>query len=128
MAETEDEIRRRVEKRYQKRQELYWHIGAYLVANAVFWLMFHQMWILWITVGWGVGVISHILDYYNKYGGGAERRETEIQREVEREMTLRGAYEKPKNDDVQMRLTDDGELEAVPDGEISGAEKHKGIS
>jgi hypothetical protein len=122
-----DEIRRRVEQRYKKRQELYIHIASFVVANVFFWIMFHDSWVWWITVGWGIGIVSHVIDYYSKYGGGAERKEAAIQREIEREMALRNGYEKPKNDerDVPMRLTDDGELEEVPDYDdsVSGHSK-----
>ena len=64
------------------------------------------------------------MSYYNKYGGGAMRREESIQREIEQERGRSLSYEKPKND-VRMRLTDDGELEEVPEDEISLAQKRK---
>lgn len=117
-----DEIRRRVEKRYKKRQELYIHIASYVVTNLFLWFFFHDSWVLWVTFGWGIGVVSNIIEYYSKYGGGAERKEAAIQREIERERERLG-YEKPKNDerDVRMRLTDDGELEEVPDYDDSVA-------
>lgn len=122
-----DEIRRRVEKRYKKRQELYIHIASYVVTNLFLWFFFHDSWVLWVTFGWGIGVISNVIEYYSKYGGGAERKEAAIQREIEREMALRNGYEKPKNDerDVPMRLTDDGELEEVPDYDDSVSEHSK---
>ena len=121
--ETDDEIRQRVEKRYKSRQELYIHIASYVVANVVFWFMFRQSWVWWITIGWGIGVVSHAIDYYSKYGGGAERKEAEIQREIARERERLG-YEKPKND-AHMRLTDDGEIEEVPEDEDHWAAKPK---
>ncbi len=121
--ESDDAIRQRIEKRYKMRQELYINIASYVVANVVFWVMFRQSWVLWITVGWGIGVVAHVIDYYSKYGGGAERKEAEIQREIERERERLG-YEKPKND-TRMRLSDDGELEEVPEDEDHWTEKHK---
>ena len=71
-------------------------------------------------------MVAHYADYHNKYGRGANRREAEIQREIEREQARRGSFsmEKPKNEQ-RMRLTEDGELEEVPDDEISEAEKRK---
>lgn len=116
MAEDYDEIRKRVERRYKKRQDLITHIASYVIINAMLWFFFHDSWVLWVTFGWGIGVVSDIINYYTKYGPGAQRKEDEIQREVDREMARRGVYEKPKND-TQMRLTDDGELEEVPDDE-----------
>ena len=121
--ESEDAIRQRIEKRYKSRQELYIHIASYVVANVVFWFMFRQSWVWWITIGWGIGVVSHTIDYYSKYGGGAERKEAEIQREIARERERLG-YEKPKND-AHVRLTDDGELEEVPEDEDHWAAKPK---
>jgi len=118
--ESDDAIRRRIEKRYKKRQELYIHIASYVVANIVFWVMFRESWVWWITFGWGIGIVSHVIDYYSKYGGGAERKEAEIQREIARERERLG-YEKPKND-TRMRLSDDGEIEEVPEDEDSWAQ------
>ncbi len=125
MAEVDqyDEIRRRIEKRYKKRQELYIHIASYVVTNLFLWFFFHDSWVLWVTFGWGIGVVSNIIEYYNKYGAGAQRREDAIQREVERERERLG-YEKPKNDS-RMRLTDDGELEEVSEYDGRVSEKSK---
>ena len=126
MAESDpyDEIRRRVEKRYKKRQELLIHIASYVVANVMLWFFFHDSWVLWVTFGWGIGVVSNIIDYYTKYGPGAQRKEDEIRREVDREIARRAIYEKPKND-THMRLTDDGELEEVPEAEDSEKPKRR---
>ena len=125
MLETDNEIRKRVELRYEKRQDLFKKIACFVGTAVILWVIFHESWVFWAALAMSIGgVVSSIVEYYNKYGGGAERREAEIQREMER----RGVYEKPKNKDVQMRLSDDGELEAVPDGEISGTGKVKRIS
>ncbi|MBA3870893.1 MAG: 2TM domain-containing protein [Anaerolineae bacterium] len=127
MAEADqyDEIRRRVEKRYKKRQELITHIASYVVANVALWFFFgRDGWVMWVTFGWGIGVVSNIIDYYNKYGPGAQNKEAEIQREIERERARMAGYEKPKND-THMRLTDDGELEEVPEDEDHWSEKPK---
>ena len=123
-ADQYDEIRRRVEQRYKKRQELYIHIASYVITNLMLWFFFHDSWVLWVTFGWGIGVISNVFDYYTKYGAGAQRREDEIEREIERERARIGSYEKPKND-MHMRLTDDGELEEVPEDEDHWAAKPK---
>ena len=119
-----DEIRQRVEKRYKKRQEVIKSVATFVIVNALMWLFFHEGWVMWVTFAWGIGVVSNVVDYYNKYGPGAQNKEAEIQREIEREMARNAAYEKPKND-VHMRLTDDGELEEVPEDEDHWAEKPK---
>src|SRR5258706_2640601 len=113
--DSEDEIRRRVEKRYKKRQELISNVVSYILVNVGLWVFFGKDgWVMWVTFGWGIYVVSNIMEYYNKYGPGAQRKEEEIQREIDREMARSAAYEKPKHE-PHMRLTDDGELEEVPE-------------
>ncbi|MBA3870894.1 MAG: 2TM domain-containing protein [Anaerolineae bacterium] len=123
-ADQYNDIRRHVEKRLKRKRDIYISVAAYVVTNVALWFFFRQSWVLWVTLGGGIGITALLYDYYNKYGPGARNKEAVIQREVEREMALRGVYEKPKND-VQMRLTDDGELEEVLEDEISLAEKRK---
>ncbi len=121
--ESDNEIRKRVEKRYKKRQELYIHIASYVITNLMLWFFFHDAWVLWVTFGWGIGVVSNVIDYYSKYGGGADRKEAAIQREIAQERERLG-FEKPKND-TRMRLTDDGEIEEVPEDEDHWSAKSK---
>ncbi len=123
MLEIDDDIRKRIEKRYEKRLDLFKKVAGFVAINLLLWMIFHETWVLWVTLVMGIGVVSNIVEYYNKYGGGAERREAEIQREIERERERLG-YEKPKND-AHMRLTDDGELEEVPEDEDHWAAKPK---
>lgn len=115
------EIRKRIEKRYKQRNELFTHAAAFVASNIVCWVIFFLTgssfaWPILVTLGWGIGLFFHALDYYNKYGGGADRREDAIQREVELEMERRGVYEKPKR---RMELTEDGEIEEVYEDEDS---------
>lgn len=123
MFETDDKIRQRIEKRYEKRQDLFKKVAGFVAINLLLWMIFHESWVLWVTLFMSIGIVSNIVEYYNKYGPGAERRESEIQREIERERERLG-YEKPKNDS-RMRLTDDGEIEEVPEDEDHWAEKAK---
>lgn len=137
-AEPYDAIRKRVEQRYQQRYAFYAHVAAYSLVNLLLWLVWFltsgmawqikerfpiigdlyvlliHPWPLIVMAGWGIGLVAHGLNYYIRYGEGAIRRKAAIDREIEHEMALRSAYEKPKND-LPMRLTDDGELEAVED-------------
>lgn len=125
-AEQYDEIRRRVEQRYKKKQELIVHIVSYVLTNIAFWIFFNgASWVAWVTFGWGIGVVANIFEYYNKYGGGVERREAEIQREIEREKERLGLYEKPKND-MQVRLSDDGELEEIVEDDYLSEKQRRG--
>jgi hypothetical protein len=127
------EIRRRVEERFNKQKELTIHATIYVIINVL-------IWVLWMTgaaislpvlsgiyeglgmlppvvisIGWGVGLVAHYLDYYYAVGGGAKRRERVIEEEIEREKALRAMYEKPKRN--QTRLTEDGELEEMTEDE-----------
>jgi hypothetical protein len=137
----EDGIRRKIEQRYKQRMGLMIHLAAFAISNVAFWGMWLLLapagvtaiapggvetttpmslgfpWPIFITLGWGVGIVAHFLTYYYRYGGGSNRREEAIQREVEQELARReeaGYLEKPKNEQ-RMRLTEDGELEAVSD-------------
>ncbi len=129
----EARIRARIEKKYKERSGLIAHAIPYVIVNLVLWSIYFSTdaggfpWPMFVTFFWGIGFVSHFFAYYSKYGGGATRREEAIQREIERERERSMMYEKPKNDerDVRMRLTDDGELEEVPEDEISRAEKRK---
>ncbi len=132
-AEDYDAIRQRVEERFRQRSAFYTHLAVYTLVNIVLWVVYGLTtgmawqlaaripidglysfltipWPLLIMGVWGIGLVAHGLNYYIRYGGGAIRREMAIQREIEREIALNTAYEKPKND---MRLTDDGEFEVT---------------
>ncbi len=110
---TEEQIRQRIEKRYEERTGLLIHMVAFFAVNTVMWMIYLNRggdfpWPLIVTLGWGIGAVAHSLSYYYEYGTGRERREAHIQREVERELErleMRGAYSgKRKNDDF---LSDD---------------------
>ena len=134
----EDDIRRKVEAKYEERTGLIVHLVAYLIVNVMVWAIFLLgagtfPWPLFVTGGWGIGVISHVLSYHNEHGAGAERREAAIEAEVERKYRLarmrvetehQHAYEAAADEDAvvyeldnyeprHLRLTDDGELAEV---------------
>ena len=124
-----DDIRKRVEKRFKERQELITHVLAFVMGNLMVWTIYGVVgggfpWPIFVTVGWLFGIVGHSFYYMSKYGSWAQRREAEVQREIERERERSLAYEKPKRD-PRMRLTDDGEIEEVVDEETSQAEKRK---
>ena len=106
------------------------HAIPYVIVNLVLWSIYFSTdaggfpWPMFVSFFWGIGMASHFFAYWNKYGGGATQREEAIQREIEQERERSLMYEKPKHD-ARMRLTDDGELEEVPEDEISLAEKRK---
>jgi serine/threonine-protein kinase len=149
----EERIRRRVEKRFRERRRFQRRLISFVTLNLIFW----QLWELglkqvlmtfiqntpslpsdlvqFVNLPWpvifavvgAIGVLTHAIGYYTRYGPGAEAREREVERELarRRQMTAEPAYiEKPKND-RRVRLTDDGELEDVPDDVQSIVEKRK---
>jgi serine/threonine protein kinase len=132
----EERIRRRIEKQYKERQGLIIHFVAYLLVNLMLWgiwatdllgpiiqqeapdaanIILGFPWPLFVTFGWGIGMVAHFMDYYSKYGSGATRREQAIQREIEKYRQQSGVWEDKPKRDAQFRLSDDGELEEVMD-------------
>jgi hypothetical protein len=145
---TEKELRKhakvRVTKRLEERTEVLWHLVIYLFFNLVVfglgeWLLdlirgnpTGVPVLIWITLAWGVGLVSHALDYYNEFGPGRARRERLIQEEIAREMARlaeEGYVEKPKRDLTEaggnIRIGDDGELEIHFDDEPASRRKRE---
>lgn len=121
----EEQIRRRIEKRHKELNEFRTHVVIYLMINLLLYFIWLVSgagfpWPLFVTFGWGIGVVANYLEYNHKYGRAAEKREREIQRELER-ARMSGEipaheFDKRKNEDLvelddrRVRLTDDGEL------------------
>jgi len=135
-----DEIRQRVEQRFNKRKELFMHLAAYIGVNLAIWFFWYMGTIdilsreiagiplpIIVTVGWGIGLLIHYLDYYYEAGGGAERRERDIQQAIAREQALRHGEspdEKPKRD-RRVHLTEDSELETVADDDTETSQSRR---
>jgi 2TM domain len=49
--------------------DLLWHVGAFVIINAFFWLIDLTLgdpgadWAFWITAVWGLGLAFHVLSY-----------------------------------------------------------------
>ena len=137
---SEDEVRRKVEKKFEERAGLIQHLISFLIVNCIVWAIYVFSsggfpWPLFVTGGWGIGVAFHIADYYYNHGGGAGKREAAIKAEFERQYSLaqmreelarRDLYEEDGHEDAvvydldevelrHVRLTDDGEFS---DGEM----------
>ncbi len=127
----EERIRQQVEERIKARNELITHLVIYIATNGFLWVVYGLLaglggicafpWVLIVMFGWGIGVVANLLEYYNKHGAGALRREQEIAQALEqarRRGQLAGVDEsfvidKLKNEDLddrRVRLTDDGEF------------------
>ena len=132
-SQLEIEIRRRVEAKYDERNALLIHLISYAGVNVLVWMIWLFVsggfpWPLFVTFFWGIGMAGHLLDYYNKHGGGAQKREERIQEEVARQLqgleTPRAyGYDNEDDEDEgamiygldnveprRLRLADDGEL------------------
>ncbi len=98
----EAKIRRFVIQRMKAAHELRIHIIFYLLVNLTTWFIwaigeggltnnpsiysYSIPWPLFVTIGWGVGLFAHILQYYFQYGRGPNFNEDKIEREVQREL------------------------------------------
>ncbi len=117
----EERLRKRIEKRFEERNEFYTHLGIYAVVNSFLWMIWFVTgggfpWPIFPLGGWGIGVFAHWMDYYYQHGGGRSRREAQIDREMQRELDRMGY--KPKNDFADYDnayLSDEGEIYFEPD-------------
>lgn len=105
-------IRRRVEKRFERRSEYLSHVVAFVLINGAAWLIFPQIMGGFTTICagisglWGIAFTIDTVQFILN-----ELKERAIQQEIERERMARygvGIPEKAKN--RLMRLTDDGEI------------------
>ncbi len=73
------EIRRRVEKHYNQRKELFVHLAVFLIVNAVMWFIWlftrgmpeDQVfaWPMIFALGWGAGLVAHGIDVISQSPG-----------------------------------------------------------
>ncbi len=127
--ELELQLRKRAQRRIQRRSDFYKGLIAYVAVNLLVWAIWVGTWFragvpsfpwpLFVTLGWGMGVVGEAYQLYQDSAGMISRR-----REMELERMRLGlandAYEKPKRDQA-VRLSDDGEL--IPDDEPSAKPK-----
>ena len=87
-AMTEEELRKKAEKRVTQRTALLSHIGAYVVVNAflvIIWALAGAgyPWFLWVMAGWGIGLAINILAYFTGRKGEAAK-DRMVQKEMEK--------------------------------------------
>ena len=85
---TEEELRKKAEKRVTQRTALLSHIGAYVVVNAflvIIWALAGAgyPWFLWVMAGWGIGLAINILAYFTGRKGEAAK-DRMVQKEMEK--------------------------------------------
>lgn len=84
---SEADLRRLAKKRAQARIGLGIHIAMYLAVNAgllAIWLVTGNAypWFLWPTLGWGIGVLGHVIAYF--YGPESPGEQRAVARELRR--------------------------------------------
>ena len=124
-----DAIRKRAEKRVKDRVGFLVHLAVFVTVNLFLWglgiitgsLAFP--WPLLVTLGWGIGLVSHGVVVYLDSGPMDKMRDQAIRREIELEKQRLGISDaggdddelavqktKRKNSERAVRLGDDGEL------------------
>jgi hypothetical protein len=85
-----DEIAyRRAKARVEQQLAFYRHLVLYLIVNAFLFALnlFYwngYLWAKWPAFGWGIGIIVHGMETFS-YRWGGPRKESMIQREMERQ-------------------------------------------
>lgn len=87
-AMSEEELRKKAEKRVTQRVALLSHIGTYVVVNAflvIIWALTgaDYPWFLWVMAGWGLGLAINIIAYFVGSKGEAAR-DRMIKKEMEK--------------------------------------------
>ncbi|MBK8025230.1 MAG: protein kinase [Chloroflexi bacterium] len=130
-------IRKRVEAPSKKIEEFYQHFGVYVMINLMLWMIFVFSaldglpflggfadmiqdapfpWPLFVTVGWGIGLVANAMEALN---AGAHERA--VQREIARE-EARLRSEKPKREAESLMLDEESAVRGVrltEDGEFT---------
>ena len=111
--ELEAEIRKKAEEKFELRNGIQIFSGIYALVMILVWGIWYATgadyhpWPIYPTLGMFIPLGIMLMVYYNKYGGGAERRERMIDEELARERERMGLRGKVKNDDL---FYDDSEV------------------
>ena len=108
-----ESIRRRIEKRFDERNDFAIHLAMFIIFNISFWVIWAATrewvsfpWPLIVNLGWGAGMVAHAMDFFFKTHWWEDARERAIQREVD---LMRG-HIKAKRDVLYVQMGQDGEL------------------
>jgi len=89
VAASDEGLRDQALRRVKKRRDFHTHLFAYLTINALLWgvwaviaVAWHSWfpWPLWVTLGWGIGLVFNAWDVYFRH----PITEAEIRREMDR--------------------------------------------
>ena len=86
---SEDELYRRAAKRADEKIGFYKHLSSYIVVNVIFIVLNFltspgEWWFYWISLLWGIGLLSHFLKTFVLGGKLEDNREEMIEREMEK--------------------------------------------
>ncbi len=121
----EEELRRKIEKRLKEQQEFRTHVVIYIMVNLMLWFIWLVTgagfpWPFFPMFGWGIGIVAHYMEYHQKYGAGAEKRERLIQQELENaRLSGQIPYESAKRKNESLDMLDDPLIRLGDDGELS---------
>lgn len=73
-------------KHLQDKRDFMGHLGAYVMVNAIVWAIWLMggggyPWPIWVTIPWGIGIVSHAISVYRP---PKPITEEDVDREVER--------------------------------------------
>lgn len=114
LLETDAELRKRVEKRYEARKDFLGHLAAYSLVIGGMWALYltgssDSLWPIYPTLAWGAGLAGHAIDTYFNVGKPARQRDQAVWREMRqlygddwRETATRAEY-----DEVRKRAKKD---------------------
>ena len=84
----------RAQRRAKELTDLLWHAGSFLIINVFLWALDiiggdGVNWAYWVTIGWGVGLAFHALNYFIDVRRWTDKKaeqflEEERRREAER--------------------------------------------
>jgi len=75
---TDDELRKKAEERAYEKIGFYIHIPIVNIFLYAIWYIIHgsntHPWPIWVTIGWGIGVIAHfIVTFRMRFGFNIEK-------------------------------------------------------
>ena len=89
---SDEELRRKAEKIVEAKKGVYIHVPIYLIVNILLYVIWWTTggigtfpWPIIVTIGWGIGVVAHILVAFGKGIDNSKMVEKEYQRLKEKE-------------------------------------------
>ena len=108
-----DNIKEKAIKRVKEKKDFYNHLISF-VSTMAFMLVINLMtspgylWVTWLLIGWGIGLVSHYFSVFGFFGMGTEDWED---REVQREISKIRSREFPQTEDEDVLDLDRESLE-----------------